>query len=255
MRALRVLLALLALAVADCRAGLVPADPVEGEPFVIIGSLGFGDVGCELKSARVNVAGSVDVIADLRPLNVAEFMSRECTFLAEVQGMPAGTYDIRLLIPSGNRPVPIVRVPRSVSVGQARAAVPRERELDGNWFDPAEPGWGMNIVQGDSGALFAVWLTYSVHEDRSGEPFWVVMPAGRWLTDTTYRGLLYHARGSGVNAPFDPRMLSAQAAGAVTLRFVAPGQAELEAQYVIPRTRYGYAREVSKRATIRRFHF
>lgn len=72
------------------------------------------------------------------------------------------------------------------------------------WWNPAQPGTGLQIVQqGDT--AFVTLFTYG----SNGEPFWVVAPDARVYALTAnglpaFRGTLYRTRGSAFSAPFDP---------------------------------------------------
>jgi lysyl endopeptidase len=62
------------------------------------------------------------------------------------------------------------------------------------WFNPAEPGWGVNFTQqGD--ILFATLFTY----DASGRPLWLVMSEGI-RTSNGFSGTLYRMSGPVFNA-------------------------------------------------------
>jgi photosystem II stability/assembly factor-like uncharacterized protein len=57
------------------------------------------------------------------------------------------------------------------------------------WWNPAQPGWGLSIVQHDNLQVFAVWFTY----DERGRPTWRFVPGGTWADSTTFTGALYVA--------------------------------------------------------------
>ena len=59
------------------------------------------------------------------------------------------------------------------------------------WFNPAESGWGLNIVEHASQNIFAVWFTYA----SDGKPMWYVLPGGGWSSPTTFSGNLYATSG------------------------------------------------------------
>lgn len=72
------------------------------------------------------------------------------------------------------------------------------------WWNPQQPGTGMQVVQQGETA-FVTLFTYG----PNGEPFWVVAPDARvYAYDATgrpaFRGTLYRTRGSAFSAPFDP---------------------------------------------------
>jgi cytochrome c553 len=66
------------------------------------------------------------------------------------------------------------------------------------WFDPAESGWGVNVIQHPSGNIFAVMFTY----DTPDRPLWFVMPGGTWTSATVFTGSLFRVTGSPANAAF-----------------------------------------------------
>ena len=82
------------------------------------------------------------------------------------------------------------------------------------WWNPAESGWGVNIVHQNS-TLFATLMTY----DLTGSNLWLVMSAGLPQSDGSYLGDLYRASGPPFNAqPFTP-ITGANLARVGTMRF------------------------------------
>ena len=223
----------------------IPSDPVAGEPFVVIGSASFAPattyngsmyLACRVSGTTVTVSGgSISVLANVSGAGYSYYPSDwTCPFTALVPGLAAGTYDTALGVPPTIGGITRMGLSaQHVTVGPAPpAAEPSYRGLDGNWFDPSRPGWGTNLVQGDSGALFAVWLTYRPFDQRSGDggqPLWLVMPSGRWITSSTFRGILYSARGPVMGASFDPTAVQPAAIGAATLAFSSPTDAVFDA--------------------------
>ena len=68
------------------------------------------------------------------------------------------------------------------------------------WGGVPESGWGLNLVHQDS-VIFATLFTY----DASGQPLWLVMPAGERILGTTFSGPLYRTNGPPFDAvPFTP---------------------------------------------------
>lgn len=94
-----------------------------------------------------------------------------------------------------------------------RADAVDERNHTALWWNPAEPGWGLNVNhQGNK--VFATLFTY----DTGGQPTWLVMSDGARQADGTYEGTLYRATGPAFNAsPFGAVSLSA--AGTMRLGF------------------------------------
>ncbi|HXS51449.1 MAG TPA: CARDB domain-containing protein [Usitatibacter sp.] len=63
------------------------------------------------------------------------------------------------------------------------------------WFNPAEPGWGLNITHQDE-VIFATLFTYAT----DGTALWLVMPNGSLQSDGVYSGPLYQTSGSAFDA-------------------------------------------------------
>ena len=60
------------------------------------------------------------------------------------------------------------------------------------WWNPAESGWGFNIIQHPSNVIFGVIYTY----DAPNRPMWYVLPGGAWTSSATFTGNLYRVTGS-----------------------------------------------------------
>jgi lysyl endopeptidase len=63
------------------------------------------------------------------------------------------------------------------------------------WFNPNEPGWGVNIAH-QGNVFFATLFTY----DTSGNGMWLVMPNGQRTSVGAYSGQLFRTRGPAFNA-------------------------------------------------------
>ncbi len=92
-----------------------------------------------------------------------------------------------------------------------------DRSYAGNfqdlWWNPAESGWGLNLVHQGS-ILFATMFTYA----PGGRDMWLVMSAGRKQPDGSYSGELYRTTGPPFNAqPWVP--IALQQVGTMSLRF------------------------------------
>ena len=83
------------------------------------------------------------------------------------------------------------------------------------WWNPAESGWGLNVIQHASRNIFAVWYSY----DKNSQPLWFTMPGGTWTSPTTFTGSLYSTTGPPANKAFDASRVSATAVGTATLTF------------------------------------
>lgn len=85
------------------------------------------------------------------------------------------------------------------------------------WYNPAESGWGANIVQQDDIA-FVTLFVYG----PNGEPEWYGAPATRVFAYGSdglphFRGDLYRTRGSWQGGPFDPKAFTGAKVGEITL--------------------------------------
>lgn len=79
----------------------------------------------------------------------------------------------------------------------SRAALTNYQDL---WWNPAEPGWGINITN-QNDTVFATLYTY----DSAGANHWMVMSAGVRQVDGSYVGDLFVTNGPAFNArPFAP---------------------------------------------------
>lgn len=83
------------------------------------------------------------------------------------------------------------------------------------WSDPAEPGWGLALVQNTANRVYATWFTY----DATGAPTWLVMPEGTWRTAVALEGALYRATGSAFDAPYDRARFSVAPVGTARIEF------------------------------------
>lgn len=92
------------------------------------------------------------------------------------------------------------------------------------WYNPNEPGWGVNFTQqGDT--LFATLFTY----DANGRPLWLVMSNGA-RSSTGFSGALYRTSGPVFNAsPWAPA--TSTQVGTMTVAFTHGNSATLTYSY------------------------
>jgi lysyl endopeptidase len=83
------------------------------------------------------------------------------------------------------------------------------------WWNPAESGWGLQLVQHPSGMIFGVWYTY----DADGKRTWFVLPSGSWTSSNVYSGVLYATAGPAYDGPFNPALVQRTPVGTATLTF------------------------------------
>lgn len=183
---------------------LYPPNPVAGEEFVLQTFGSIGNVAVEVIGANFTVEGTKITVNGLTT-NVPAPNAR--TWASQlVPGLSAGTY--QLWLKTNESPNEIGLGP--VTIGAPLAAqVPLYRGLDANWFDPAESGWGVNMIEGRlRSTLFAIWLDHgnpaTATDVVHASGMWLVMPSGRWISPTVFRGVLYETEGPGINLPFVP---------------------------------------------------
>lgn len=220
----------LPLAAQETPVRILPANPQAGEAFAVIGAYGYNRGGYFTTTAASR-AGNVLEISQPHVLDKPYYeQERWARYGTTIPGLEAGVFTIRgghFLTEFGTFGDTPGTPPyeMQVTVGPATTIQPRFRELDGNWFDPAQAGWGVNIVQGDSGALFAIWMTYGekwFRPDGAFESEWLAIPAGRWIDATTFRGLLYESAGAQAGQP--SRSSMASPVGLATLEFLGNEQ-------------------------------
>jgi lysyl endopeptidase len=84
------------------------------------------------------------------------------------------------------------------------------------WFNPAESGWGLNIVQHASQNIFAVWFVF----DANGKPMWYTLPGGGWTGPTTFAGTLFATTGPPASATsFNASSVKVREVGSATISF------------------------------------
>jgi hypothetical protein len=232
---------------------IYPPAPTAGEPFVIQYEASTGNGPDTVRSASVTVEGSTLFYSFV--VDVAGF-SAGGSYRAStvVPGLAAGTYQV--VVQRRVEGIDTTATAGSITVLPAEGpAAPAYHGLDGNWFEPNESGWGMNIVQGDSGALFAAWLTYlPIYAGDAGtgrrDGMWLVMPAGRWLSPTKFRGLLYSTLGTSSSRPFDRSDLRVIPVGYLSIDLSSATQATMKGEAAV-----GVYAPFAKEASIRRFQF
>ena len=84
------------------------------------------------------------------------------------------------------------------------------------WFNEAESGWGLNLIQHASHKVFGVMYTY----DTDRKPMWLVIPDGTWSSPLVYSGPIYRVTGPPFNgATFDSTRVRVTQVGIATLTF------------------------------------
>jgi len=95
------------------------------------------------------------------------------------------------------------------------------------WAGPAENGWGLSLTQ-HGARLFGGLFIY----DASGNPTWLVMPAGAWdPSNTVFQGALYRPHGTRYDAYRADGLVVGAPVG--TLRLTVNSLSSLSLDYVI----------------------
>ena len=98
------------------------------------------------------------------------------------------------------------------------------------WFNPAEPGYGVTVVQQAESAFVTLYVYAG-----NGEPMWLVSPDAQVYGYVgalpQFRGTLYRTRGPAFSGPFDPREVQAIPVGQV---YLSPtGESTLRVDYTV----------------------
>lgn len=105
----------------------------------------------------------------------------------------------------------------AASLGARAQVVPAFNFTD-MWWNPAESGWGISVVQkvpqgGTIDTLYAIWYVYDPRTLDATNPggyaaLWLPMSNGRWITSTTYQLSIYVTKGTNFTQAWNPSDLS-----------------------------------------------
>lgn len=138
--------------------------------------------------------------------------------------LPAGEYsvDVKMVSTSGQ---PLATVGSATFTVRARWPGEAVWNFTDLWWDPAESGWGLNIVQHASGVIFATWFVYG----SDGSPVWYVASDVRTRNGSSFQGSVYRTTGPEVCLqeflgghscpPFDPAAVTRTPVGSVSIGF------------------------------------
>ena len=118
-------------------------------------------------------------------------------FYTPTQGLLTYNFEGVTVVKAIQRQVYAVPVPECVAVSGSRAAEGNYQDL---WWNPAESGWGINLVHQGS-ILFATLFTYA----SSGRDKWFVASGLARQADGSFAGALYSTTGPAFNTvPWQP---------------------------------------------------
>ena len=136
--------------------------------------------------------GSVDTVGsilDSRGVNVEanDDENSASTNFGITRSLDAGTYYVQVTHwePSGTGTY-------TLNLSANATAQPNYTDL---WWNPAEPGWGLNLNHQGS-VIFGTLFTY----DAAGAPMWLVLARGDLQSDGSFLGTLYRTTGPAFNA-------------------------------------------------------
>ena len=95
-------------------------------------------------------------------------------------------------------------------------------EITDMWWNPAESGWGVNIILQNSVA-FATFFVY----DANHNPVWYTAPLYKQGSAFVWSGALYATNGPWFGGPFPPGVATISQAGTATFSVLALNQATL----------------------------
>jgi hypothetical protein len=96
--------------------------------------------------------------------------------------------------------------------------------VTGLWWNPAESGWGLNVIENGDGNIFATWFVYG----EDGKATWYHVPGGRWIDRNEFQGTIYRTTGPFLrgcpesacpNSPFDPAAVVRTPVGTAVIGF------------------------------------
>jgi hypothetical protein len=231
---------------------VLPSSPSAGEDFLIQYDGSTPSSPATVLSVAVNVSNQVILVSIT--YNEAGFSVPGAYRASKVVNIATpGTYQVAIQTARPGSPPQLVAT-QTITITAPLNVSPQFRSLTGLWWAPDEPGWALNVTQGDSGQLFALWYTYSpAFSNALTNPtnnMWLVMSVGRWTSGTEFRGLLYSTTGPPSNTPFAPSMVSLTGAGLATFRVLSAERLEFEAEAYV-----GLYSAITKRKTLQRFVF
>jgi hypothetical protein len=92
-------------------------------------------------------------------------------------------------------------------------------EITDMWWNPAESGWGLNVVlQAD--VAFATFFIY----DAARNPVWYTAPLNLEHNELVWSGNLYATKGPWFGGPFDPATVLVRPAGTARLQMLDLGR-------------------------------
>ncbi len=208
-------------------------DSAEGVLFYALANSGATRAGADSYSNRQGTSFSAPVVAGIVSLMLAANPALTATEIRAILAATAKPFPAGATCTPANCGAGIANAAAAVSmaaaiardattsVAQRNIANAPAADVGDMWFNPAESGWGVSVVQHASKNLFAVWYSYeqSSATDLSNRPLWLVMPGGVWRSPNLFSTTIYRTNGSALNKPFEPSQLTVNPYGEATLVF------------------------------------
>ncbi len=229
LRTIACLLALLAPVVASAvTLTIIPAAPRSLEPVYVRISPEGGPVipGVNVDNIGIiagQVEGMAGAVISVNYATLASFGGKKPgdVFLGR---LPPGTYFVMVRGMLGNStttftvasPPPLPGF-NSIEV-VPDANYPPSVNYSDHWWNPAQSGWGISIVQGPTNLIFATWFDY----DGFGDPIWYTLQPGGWrqsLAGPEYVGPIIRTSGPPSGGAYNPALVTETVIGTGTLSF------------------------------------
>jgi hypothetical protein len=189
----------------DLRVEIVPANPRYMEAVyarITPSSIDTNFFGASTSMSGSTIAVKLFTVIDLGPTPIDVFLGR----------FPAGRFNVQV-----SRGDPVEGTAQFTVAPQAAASSDLVPAVDftGLWWNSRESGWGLEIFQGPTYALFATWHVY----DADGKPTWYVLSGGHFQGNRLYVGDVYRTTGPFFGATFDPARVTETRVGTGVLSF------------------------------------
>lgn len=130
--------------------------------------------------------------------------------------LPAGVYDVEVFYPSTTLATSLgVRRFTVADERAGRVANAPEQNWTDIWWDPAEPGWGINITVKNN-VFFAAWYVY----DAGGKASWYTFQGGNWVGRACYVGPVYKTSGSAWGGIASQQVMTVSQVGSARICFL-----------------------------------